>query len=94
MLINWEQAHCIAQDRGKMGVEFFSKMLELGYEKFPHNTTDLTQSADIVFSLRGTDISVYGSNKSDAPAYTTIKSNTAISIPYQSLVDICIWTQI
>ena len=37
MLINWEQA----QDRGKIGGEFFFQLLELGYEKFPHNTTAL-----------------------------------------------------
>ena len=36
MLTNWEQA----QDRGKIGGEFFFQLLELGYEKFPHNTTE------------------------------------------------------
>ena len=37
-LIDGEQA----QDWGKIGVEFFSQLLELGYEKFPSNTTDFT----------------------------------------------------
>ena len=33
-------AHCIAKDRGKIGGKIFSQLLEFGYEKFPHNTTD------------------------------------------------------
>ena len=38
-LTEFPAAHRIARDRGKMGVEFFFQLLELGYGKFPHNTT-------------------------------------------------------
>ena len=40
MLIISEQA----QDWGKMGVEFFFQLLQLGYKKFPHNTTALNST--------------------------------------------------
>ena len=33
-------AHCIAKDWGKIGGKIFFQLLEFGYEKFPHNTTD------------------------------------------------------
>ena len=32
--------HCISQDRGKMRVDFFFQLFELGYEKFQHSTTE------------------------------------------------------